>query len=119
MGKLTSDSAPFAANCYLNYKLSRESIIAHAPDVAGVYGLYNAVWIFVGEADNIRVRLLEHLAGEDPWIYRYRPSGFAFELVSSDARNGRYQELIAQTEPISQRKERDFAGWRGDTVRIG
>jgi excinuclease UvrABC nuclease subunit len=37
-----------------------------APASSGVYGLSNArEWIYVGETDNIQVRLLEHLNGTD------------------------------------------------------
>jgi hypothetical protein len=115
MGKPTCDFAPFIENCYLNYKLNREYIVANAPVASGVYGLYNAVWIFVGEADNIRLQLLEHLSGDEPWVYRYRPSGFAFELVQPEARYGRYLELIGQTEPLVQTKAR--ASKSGEILR--
>lgn len=104
MKGITQDSEPFAENCYLNYKWHRESIISNAPEASGVYGLYNAVWVYVGEADNIRSRLLKHLAGDNPFINHYGPSGFAFELVSRQARRRRHQELARQAEPICDRK---------------
>lgn len=87
-------------NCYLGYKLNRESIILNAPEESGIYGLFNAVWIFVGEADNIRARLLQHLTENDPSIRLYQPSGFAFELVSAQGRRERMQEAIRQVEPL-------------------
>src|SRR5437870_2847677 len=104
MKGVTGGSEPFAETRYLNYRFERESIVTNAPEGSGIYGLYNAVWIFVGEADNVRVRLLEHLAGDNPCINRYGPSGFAFELVPAQARHRRYQEAASRAEPICARK---------------
>jgi hypothetical protein len=103
MEDVTRGADPFGGNCYFNYKLERDSVVANAPETSGVYGLYNAVWIYVGEADNIRSRLLEHLANNHPGLDRYRPSGLAFEVVPPEARTQRFQELVQQTEPICQR----------------
>jgi hypothetical protein len=104
MDGTAQDFEIFAENRYLAYKWDRETIIATAPEASGVYGLYNAIWIYVGEADNIRARLLEHLAGDNPWINHYGPSGFAFELVPAQVRHDRYRELVRQAEPICERK---------------
>ena len=71
----------------------------NAPECSGVYGLYRAFWIFIGEAENIRTRLLKHLAGDNSCINQHRPLGFAFELVSSEDRGGRRDELINELEP--------------------
>ena len=100
MKGVTRIPEPFDENRCLEYMWDRESIILHAPEASGVYGIYNAVWIYVGEADNIRSRLLDHLAGDDPCIDHYSPSGFAFELVAPSRRHRRLRELARQTEPI-------------------
>ena len=64
-GKVTAVATePFAETRYLKYQFERESIVLKAPESSGVYGLYSALWIYIGESDNIRARLLEHLAGD-------------------------------------------------------
>src|SRR5882724_7822521 len=99
-GKVTATTAePFAENRYRKYRFQHESIVLKAPESSGVYGLYSALWIYVGEGDNIRGRLLEHLAGDNPCINHLEPSGFAFELVSPADRYRRKEELIKKLEP--------------------
>src|SRR6266478_9963411 len=88
-----SRTEPFAENRYRKYRFQRESILLNAPESSGVYGLYSALWIHIGEADDIRERLLEELFSDDPCIRTYQPSGFAFELVSPAERSLRLKEL--------------------------
>jgi hypothetical protein len=99
-------------NCYRGYKLNRESIILNAPEASGIYGLFNALWIFVGEADNLRARLLQHLSEEDPLIRAYQPSGFAFELVSPQGRHQRMHQAIREVEPLLQYSRATSGGER-------
>ena len=47
---------------------------------------------------------LELLAGDNPSISIYGPSGFAFELVPPKTRSRRYQEVARRVEPICNRK---------------
>jgi hypothetical protein len=89
-------------NCYEGYKLERESIVRNAPEEPGIYGLFSALWIFVGEADNIRARLLQHLSENDPAVRFYQPSGFAFELVPPQKRHQRMILAIEEAEPLLQ-----------------
>lgn len=90
----------FAENRYLKYRFQRESIELRAPESSGVYGLFNAFWIYIGEDENIRTRLLEHLTDDNPRIKDHQPSGFAFELVSPEDRCQRREQLIKELEPI-------------------
>ena len=94
----------FAENRYRKFRFQRESILLNAPESSGVYGLYGAVWIHLGEADNIRTRLLEDLSSDDPCIRNYQPSGFAFEVVSQAERSRRLQELVIELQPLCRRK---------------
>ncbi len=82
------------------------SIRAHAPAASGVYGLTNRrEWIYIGEADNIRERLLEHLGEKSGTeIQSQEPTGFAFELCDRPARVGRQDRLIQQYEPVCNRR---------------
>lgn len=82
------------------------SVRAQAPAASGVYGITNRnEWIYIGEADNIRDRLMEHLAddlGSD--IHSHAPTGFAFELCDRGARADRQDRLVQQYEPICNRR---------------
>jgi hypothetical protein len=91
-------------NCYRGYKLQRDSILLNAPEESGIYGLFSALWIFVGEADNIRAQLLEHLSEDDPSMRRYQPSGFAFEVVSPKERHQRMGLALRETDPLLQHR---------------
>jgi len=97
----TAESNPsFAENRYSKFLFQRESILLNAPESPGVYGLFSAFWIYIGEAENVRARLLKHLEGDDPCIVHYRPSGFAFELTPSDERYRRREQLMKQLQPL-------------------
>lgn len=99
----------FALNRYRNFRFTRESIADNAPAASGVYGLYNALWIYIGETENIQAKLLEHVADKDgsPWAGHYRPSGFAFEILPEAAeRTRRLQELLDELEPLAQNGSR-------------
>ena len=75
-----------------------------APEAAGIYRLYSAIWIYVDEAENIRRRLLDHVTSgydADYFIQRYRPFGFAFETISPpQERSRRLHEVIMELEPL-------------------
>jgi len=93
---------PFAENRYRRHRFARESIELNAPESSGVYGLFSALWIYIGEADNIRARLLEHFDGDDhdPCIAHHQPTGFAFELIPPADRSRRQEQLIKELLPI-------------------
>jgi hypothetical protein len=62
------------------------------PESSRVYGLFSDLRVYIGEAENLRDRLLEHLAGDNPGMVHYQPSSFAFELVSPAERRRRHEE---------------------------
>lgn len=77
------------------------SVERDAPPTSGVYGLSNASgWIYIGESDNIKARLLEHLQGSDPTIHGTNPTGFSFEVCHSYNRVARQHQLIAELHPL-------------------
>ncbi len=100
----TAVAAPFSERGCRIYKWNREAILSSAPARPGVYGLFNALWIYIGDADDIRARLLEHADGDNPCISHYRPSGFAFELIDDDGRTTRRDEIAEQLEPLCNGK---------------
>ena len=101
--KTATTAEAFAENHFRKYRFERESIVLHAPESSGVYGLCSAIWIYLGEADNISACLLEHLAGDNPSINNYEPFGFAFELVSPPDRSRRLEELLMELQPLCMR----------------
>jgi len=74
------------------------------PESSGVYGLFSALWVYIGEAENLRARLLEHLAGDNPGMVHYQPSSFVFELVSPTERRCRREELTKELQPLCNGK---------------
>jgi hypothetical protein len=71
-----------------------------APASSGVYGLSNArEWIYVGECDDVRARLLEHLAGDGVGA-EGPPTGFNFELCAPHDRLARQRRLIEELGPV-------------------
>jgi hypothetical protein len=94
------DAEPFADTRYRKLQFDRDSILQSAPQHPGVYGLFSALWIYIGEAQDIRSKLLEHLIERDSCIAHYQPSSFAYELLDSDKRLERHAELSARLQPL-------------------
>ena len=77
------------------------SVRKNAPEASGVYGLSNGrEWIFIGEADDIRARLLEHLQETNTRLTDRRPTGFTFEECPAETRLSRQDALIRQFVPF-------------------
>ena len=88
------------------YPWSRDSVVENVPRRSGVYGLYSALWIYIGEADDLRERFMEHFNGKSPCTRRYVPTYFVFELIDNrSARESRYRELVRQHGPICNVEE--------------
>lgn len=87
------------------HAFSNMSIRAHAPAASGVYGISNGQeWIYIGAADNIRERLLQHLAEGDTQLKSRVPTGFTYELCNWSERSSRQDSLIMQYEPVCNRR---------------
>ena len=88
------------------YPWSRDSVVENVPRRSGVYGLYSALWIYIGEADDLRERLMEHFNGDSSCTRRYVPTYFVFELIDNrSALESRYRELVRQHGPICNVEE--------------
>src|SRR5437660_8825699 len=47
-----------------SYTFSRASVLLNAPERSGVYVLHSkTTWVYIGEGENIREQLLQHLDG--------------------------------------------------------
>lgn len=80
------------------------AIRTYAPMAGGVYGISNAQeWIFVGEADNIQVALLEHLRDLGTALMKRQPTGFVFEICDGSHRMSRQDRLVLEYEPTCNR----------------
>jgi excinuclease UvrABC nuclease subunit len=88
-----------------SYEFSRMSIVRNAPEQSGVYALYHrATWIYIGEAENIRAQLLQHLDGGDTFVTVYPALSFSYVLTPAAARAWRQDELIREFHPICNPK---------------
>ena len=90
---------PPASYPFIDYRVK-----ANAPSSSGVYILFSTpgfTWevIYVGDADNVRERLLEHLRGDNPCITEKGPTAFISEQVDADHRAARRDELIGEYSP--------------------
>lgn len=90
----------------MQYKLStprpfaKSSILAHAPECSGVYGITNAhEWIYIGQTDNIQQQLLNHLNFPGQVLSSHRPTGFSFEVCGQGHRGGRLEQLLKHYVP--------------------
>jgi hypothetical protein len=102
------------ARVFCNVSIERD-----APAVSGVYGISNArEWIFVGETDNIKAQLMEHLQESNSYLTERNPTGFAFEICASHNRIARQNRLILELEPICNRRIEQRRPDRAAQVRI-
>ena len=82
---------------------TKEAILACAPPISGVYGLFNFdCQIFIGEAANIQETLLRHESENDFPSPHLRPTGFTFEPCAPELRKPKAEELIAKYRPVLQ-----------------
>lgn len=87
------------------YNFTRASILANAPTGSGVYVLFTSeTWVYVGEAGDIRARLIQHLDGDNACVTRLNPTGFQFELWPAHQRVARQDALIVQLHPACNRR---------------
>lgn len=83
-----------------SYSLNRLSIFLHAPAKSGVYMLHNSSrCLFIGDSDNIRQTLLQHMRHDSSAITLFDPDGFSFELQPDASRARRKDQLSSEFEP--------------------
>jgi hypothetical protein len=93
------------------------SIEKNAPSASGLYGLSNArKWIYVGECDNVKAKLLELLRETDTSLAAQRPTGFTYELCASGGRIGRQNQLVLELEPVCNRMSGDLLRQAGSAA---
>ena len=83
------------------------SVRAHAPMAPGVYGISNArEWIFIGQAQNIQARLIDHIIENDPELMSRQPTGFVFELCGTSTQVTRRDRLVVEYAPVCNTRRR-------------
>ena len=74
-----------------------------APNQRGCYGIFRAgAWIYVGKTGDLRARLLEHLAGDNPRITRELPTHYVAMTTANDVWHEK--QLIIELDPVANRQ---------------
>jgi excinuclease UvrABC nuclease subunit len=71
-------------------------------EAEGVYGIMNPQWqmIYIGETDNLRKRMREHVYDKAHCINKHNPSLVLVEFtISESTRKNRASQLIAEYNP--------------------
>jgi len=80
------------------------AIQTYAPVAAGVYGLSNSrEWIYIGEANDIKSALLDHLRDVSAPLMQREPTGFVFEVCDGGKRLSRQDRLVGEYSPACNR----------------
>ena len=83
------------------YALGFRAVQDQAPDASGIYAIFTPRrWLHIGETDDIRRSLLDHLNDTDVnELVESGPLSFSFEEVPPAGRGARRRALIAQLAP--------------------
>jgi excinuclease UvrABC nuclease subunit len=75
--------------------------IMNVPAQSGIYAIHNEKsYIYIGESDDIRATLINHLHGDYPCIMSRHPRSFNYELCPKSRRLRRQTELICELTPL-------------------
>ena len=87
-----------------SYAFGYRAVRERAPSESGVYTIYTSQrWLYVGESDDVKQSLFNHLTEPSACMTRRGPLSFSFELVPPAERVRRQQALVAALEPTCQR----------------
>ena len=90
---------------HLSRAFTVESVERNAPARSGIYGIRNAeIWLFIGEADDLRVQLLAHLYESNAFLLSQHPTRFAYESCPPVDRRSRHDQLVQELQPILNRR---------------
>ena len=81
------------------YALTSLNLQAHAPVKQGVYGIRSGdKWVYFGQTEDIRRRLMEHLSDRSHCMYRYPNLEFVCEVtpIAED----RLRQLLREFRPL-------------------
>lgn len=84
----------------LEYPFNAFSIHENALPESGVYALCDGnAWIYIGEADNMQKKLLEHLNPDSPDYIIETATTFSYETCVPEDRAARLKELEEEFHP--------------------
>lgn len=84
----------------VRYPFQYGIILANAPRSSGVYALFKGdELLYVGEAESIYTRLLDHLEQINCVFIPEGPTAFAFESCSAEERKARLIDLVFKWRP--------------------
>lgn len=84
-----------------SYPFSRASVDLSAPEESGIYVLRSeTTWVYIGEAENIRARLIQHLSGDTACLSVFPRLTFSYELIIPATRAWRHEELVREFRPL-------------------
>ncbi len=82
------------------YPFTFEAVREKAPSASGVYRIHTAQrWVYVGESDDIRQRLFQHLNEPSAFMNRFGPLSFSFELAPAADRKNLQHALNVELQP--------------------
>ncbi len=86
-----------------NFSFTENAILTNAPNNSGVYAIWGTQGsngtVYIGESNDVQRRLLEHRRATGTCIAGYAPTTCGVELVPSNQRMRRQNELIAELHP--------------------
>ena len=81
------------------YPLSPASVQAHAPVKEGVYGIRSGkTWVYLGQSEDLRRRLMEHLQDLSHPMHRYPKLEFSYETTPTAG--DRLRQLLMEFRPV-------------------
>ncbi len=90
-----------------SFPLTPGGILAGAPEASGVYALHTPTrWVFIGDSDDIRQALFEHLNATDRRFDAFQPLSFSWEVAPPAERRALRRWLIAELRPACNLRAR-------------
>lgn len=82
------------------FPLTPAGILAGAAPESGVYAIHTPTrWVFIGDSDNVRQALFDHLNAPDELLDRFQPLSFSWEAAPPAERCALRDSLIAELRP--------------------
>ncbi len=83
------------------FPLTPAGILAGAPEESGVYAIHTPTrWVLIGDGDNVRQALFDHLNAPDEPLDSFHPLSFSWEAAAPSERGALRDSLIAQLRPV-------------------
>ncbi len=89
------------------FPLTAAGILGGAPQESGVYAIHTPTrWVFIGDADNLRQALFDHLNARDEPVESFQPLSFSWEAATPAERRGLRDALITELRPACNARSR-------------